>query len=174
METRTLAALLLRIAGLIVIVSSLTGAAKTFGPMINPEVIAKLGLGWLFLAAAVSIVVPVLLGLVLIYFPSVTSHTLKIDASPPTDSEIAPLQRVAFAAIGLWLSLNAVLDTVYVFAKIRLYQRLVEDMPSYGRASALLPDDFATLVTAALQLVFGIWLLFGNRALANILGRFRS
>ena len=142
--------------------------------MLNPEVIAKMGLGSILLVAAVSILIPVLLGVFLIYFPATTGRILRLPGDAPAESDIAPLQRVAFGTIGLWLALTALLDGVYVFSKLQLYRRFVEDMPSYGRAPAILPDDFATLITAAVQLCFGMWLLFGNRGLANVLHRVRK
>src|SRR5882672_9479836 len=114
MDHRALAALILRIAGLLVIVYSVTNAAKTLVPVFMPSATPPIS-GWpITLTLLVGIVLPVAIGLVLIYFPrSIASALLKVDGADVTQEQVAPLQQVTFTAIGLWLALFAIVDAAY-------------------------------------------------------------
>jgi hypothetical protein len=175
MDHKSLAALILRISGLLIIVYAVTNAAKNFAPFFNPRTIQEVGVGPIVIGVLVSVVVPVLIGLVLVYFPkSIANPLTKVEGVDAGAEHVRPLQRVAFSAIGLWLSLYAVIDATYFYAKARLYMRFVENIPSYATPSPFLPDDFGGLVSCAVQFVIGLWLLIGNRGLVNALTRLRG
>jgi len=177
MEHRALAALILRIAGLLIIITSVTGAVRGFGPWLYPSDMAKdVGVPLLLLSMFVAVVIPVTIGLGLVYFPSsVASRVLKIEGLELTsESSTAPFQRVAFAAIGMWLTVHAVTDATYVYAKIRFYYYLLKDASNYPMVPDIAAGDFAALVAAGLKLIIGIWLLVGNRGIVNVLERLRG
>src|SRR5438128_1609531 len=176
MEHRALAALIIRIAGLLVIVSAITNAARSFGPFFDPATVQKVGLGLLLFSTLMSVGIPILLGLVLVYFPgAITTRVLRIEGlDAGGENNTKPLQRVAFATIGLWLTTYALIDAVYFYAKARLYFRILEEMPAYSKPPLISPDDFGGLVASGLQLIIGLWLLLGNRGIVNALARLRG
>lgn len=176
MEYRMLAALIIRLAGLLLIVSTVNSAAKSFSYFIHAGSAEKVGIGLLLLSVFVSAILPVVIGALLIYFPkAVTTNVLKIQGlESGTENDLRPLQRVAFAVVGLWLVVYAILDAVYVYAKTRVYFRILEEMPSYSKLPPISPDDFGSIVSAVLQLVIGLWLLIGNRSIVNVLARLRG
>jgi hypothetical protein len=175
MEHRALAALMLRIAGLLLIVWALADAGKSLGPFV---VQPRGGFDFGLVAAGVlfGLAMPVGIGLVLLYFPgTLTTRVLRIPGiESPRDGELPAYERVAFAVMGLWWVLDAILDALYVYARSRLYLRFMEDQPAYVRLPALTPDDFASLVVSAAQLLIGLWLMLGNRGLAGLLYRIRT
>jgi len=175
MEHRALAALIIRIAGLLVIVSSVSKGAESIGPIFRSDLFEKVGISLLLLSIAVSVVIPVILGVVLINFPrSVATKVLRIEGlDPASEKEVRPLQQVAFAAIGLWLTIYAILDAVYVYARARIYNRFFESMPAHV-ALPLGSDDFGSLISSGLQLLIGLFLLIGHRGIVNALARFRG
>jgi hypothetical protein len=176
MEQRGLAALIVRIAGLLIVVSAITNFAESLGPLFRSDSLQKIGVELLLLSAVISLVIPIVLGLVLIYFPvAITIKVLRVDAlEAAAEIQVRPLQQVAFAAIGLWLVIHAILDFVYVYAKSQIYIRFFEDMPAYAKPLPVLPDDFASYVSSGVQLLFGVSLLVGSRGLANVISRLRG
>jgi hypothetical protein len=174
-EHRALATLIVRVTGLLIIVYAVTGATKSFTPFFTSTGASQPSAVVMVLSVMVVLVVPVLLGLIFIYFPAtVTTQILRIEGGPIDAEQIEPLQRVAFSAIGLWLVLFSIIDATYFYGKTRLYQQLVDDAPTYGKMPALLPDDFGGLASCAVQLVIGILLLIGNRGIVNAIGRLRG
>ena len=177
MEHRALVALILRIAGLLIIVTTVTGAVRGFGPWLFPlNTTDNGGIPLLLLSLFVGVVIPVTIGIGLIYFPStVASRVLKIEGLElNVDNSTAPFQRVAFAAIGLWFTVHALVDATYVYAKIRLYFYLLKDVSSAPMLPEIAAGDFAALIATGLKLIIGIWLLIGNRGLVNMLERLRG
>jgi hypothetical protein len=176
MEHRALAALIIRITGMLIIFWAISDAGKAFGPIFYQDSIQKIGIGLLLLSIVFSFVVPLAAGLLLVYFPGlVTTRILRIPGIEGLrESDLPNYERVAFAAIGLWWTLDAVLDGLYVYAKSRIYLRIIEDYPVHTRPPAVTPDDFASYVVSGLQLAIGLWLLLGNRGLAGVLHRIRS
>lgn len=176
MEHRALAALIIRITGMLVIFWAISDAGKAFAPMFHQDSVQRVGIGLLLLSIFVSLVIPILLGLWLVYFPgTITTKILRIPGiESPQHSDLPSYERVAFAAIGLWWTLDAILDGLYVYARSRIYLRIIEDYPVYAKAPAITPDDFASYIVSGLQFLVGLWLLLGNRGLASILSRIRS
>jgi hypothetical protein len=177
MDHKALAVLIIRIAGLLVIVSAITYAARSFGPLfVTADTEQKVGVEVLLAAALVSVVIPVALGVVLVYFPgTVTTRVLRIEGlESGNEGDVRALQRVAFAAIGLWLTLYAVIDAVYFYSKAELYLRFLAGMHASSKAPLLSSDDFGGLVSSGIQLIIGVWLLIGNRGIVNALSRLQG
>lgn len=176
MGYHSLTLLVIRLAGLGVIVSGVTSASSTLGHFFaDPKALADVGFGWLVMFLIVSVGVPTILGLLLIKLPSITAHRiLKIEADPLfDDAQFAQIQHVAFAVVGLWLLSNAFLDAVYALAKARFYNSYIENM-SYQNMPPLLPDEFAAFVTAGVQFVLGLILLLGSRGISKAILSFRN
>ena len=176
MEHRAFAGLIIRITGVVVIVSTITNSARSFVPFFDPVTVQRVGLGLLLFSALVSVVLPILLGLVLVYFPgTITTRVFRIEGlDAGSEDDTRSLQRVAFATIGVWLAAYALIDAVYVYAKARLYFRILEEMPAYSKPPVMSPDDFGSLVSSCLQLLIGLWLLLGNRGIVSVLARLRG
>ena len=180
MEHRALAALVLRLTGLVVLVITITNVATNFVAYFYPSPTRDdVGVGLIALSIVISVLVPLLIALALIYFPStVLTKVLRVPGLEGlADSDILPLQRVAFAAIGLWFMLDGITDAVYVASQTRWYFSIDEalrSLPSPGFKPALSAHEFAAYVVAAIRVILGLALLLGNRALANLLARLRA
>ncbi len=175
MEHKALSALIIRIAGLLVLVYSIVDAAGYLVPYLYPRSTEVFEIWPIVLNLFVTIVLPLFLGLLLVCFPhSITNHVLKVEGTAVGADGVKPLQRVAFSAIGLWLTLYAVIDATYFYARSRLYLEFFEEQPSYSGHSPLTPEDFGGFVSSAVQFVIGISLLIGSRGFVNLLARIRS
>ena len=82
MEHRALAALIIRIAGLIVIVSAITYTARSIGPFFVADTAQKLSADLVLVSILISLVIPVALGLLLVYFPSAVRNTCPENRRP--------------------------------------------------------------------------------------------
>lgn len=167
---------MVRMVGLWELVVAMNAVPSAVGPFFNPEYVAKAGLAALLAAGLFSVGIPLLMGLGLTCFPAaVTTKVLRIQSpAAPGSKDTLLLERVAFAALGLWFSVQAVLDGVHMFSNTYLYRRFVEDQRYPGIAGpAISPQEFAGLITDVLQLAIGLWLLLGNRGLTNALARLR-
>jgi len=167
---------MVRMVGLWELVVAMNAIPSAIDPFFNSEYVAKVGLGTLLTSGLFSIGIPLLIGFALIYFPgAMTTGVLRIQPpAAPESNDVSLLERVAFAALGLWFSVQAVLDGVHTFSRSYLYRRFIEDQRYPGVSGpAISPPEFAGLITAVLELAIGLWLLLGNRGLANVLARLR-
>jgi hypothetical protein len=119
---------------------------------------------------------PFAVGLALIYFPStIATQVLRIEGiEPKSPNDSTLLERVAVSVMGLWFTLQAVLDGVHIFSRWNLYRRFIENQYPGASGPSIGPGEFAGFITAALQLILGLWLLLGSRGLANAFARLRG
>ena len=176
MEHKALAALMVRLVGLWELVVAVNGLGNAIGPFFNPEYVVRAGLWTLTGVALFSVALPLAVGLFLIYFPrTVAAGVLRIEGIDPKGADDAALlERVAVSTLGLWFAINAVLDAAHAFSRWRLYQTLIDNQYPGATGPAIGPNEFAGLITAALQLIIGVWLLLGSRGVVNAIARLRG
>ncbi|HEY2346103.1 MAG TPA: hypothetical protein VGH80_09490 [Xanthomonadaceae bacterium] len=87
-----------------------------------------------------------------------------------SDVPASEWQALAFSAIGLWQSIEAL-----SYLSGRIVRLLMLRMATEGNGAIGLPDDFYGWVAAdALRLLLGIGLLFGARGLVGLIRRYRQ
>ena len=139
----------------------------------NPRTDVVLSLFWLVPGA-----IGVLVGLLVLRFSEpIADRVLKVaELDSDIGPRIMPLQEVAFSAIGLWFSVEALLRAVYpllqLFAKMGPFN-WARDVAAVG-IPLITAEEAAQLVSAVLQFAIGLWLLFKSRNLANFLARRRD
>jgi hypothetical protein len=176
MEHKALAALMVRLLGLWQLVVAITAIPNAIGPFFNPQYVANAGLWAMTGVALFSVALPFAIGLLLIYFPrTVATQALRIEGIEPAGGiQTTSLEKIAVSTLGLWLTIQALLDTAYTFSKWKLYSRIILNQFPDASGPAIGPAEFSGLITAALQLALGLWLLLGARGLANAFARFRG
>jgi len=110
-----------------------------------------------------------LLAMALWFFPLTVAKAL-IPSSSKTDYVKVPLeqaQSVGFTLLGLWVLASAVPDSFYWL--FMLYQASVPELKF-----ELGTRHYASVMSTAVRLVLGIWLLFGVRGLLGVLRWERS
>jgi len=110
-----------------------------------------------------------LLAVAIWFFPLTVAKAL-IPASSKTDYVKVPLeqaQSVGFTLLGLWVLANAIPDSLYwIFMQ---YQASVPELKF-----ELGTRHYASVVSTAVRVMLGIWLLFGARGLLGVLRWARS
>jgi hypothetical protein len=174
MEHKALAALMVRLVGLWELVVAVNSLPNAIGPFFNPEYVHKAGLFVLLGSALFAVALPLGVGLFLIYFPrSIVSGALRIEGSELNPDEARRLERVGMSLMGLWLTVDAVTSATYNFSRWHLYRRFIEDQYTGATGPTIGPSEFAGLLTNALQLILGLWLLLGTRGLLGAFERLR-
>lgn len=176
MDYRSLTSLLLRIAGMLILVQLVLAVPPTIAGLLHfgDEQSAATDV---FVLTALALVLPLLLGSMLLYFPSVvTNHLIRTgadsDAGPAPTPDL--LRTTAFSAIGLYFVCSALFDAVYWAAKLKIYYTLIDEQRWYGPPPALIPDDFAGIASTTIQFVVGLVLLLGASGISHVIGRLRS
>ncbi len=175
MDYKSLTSLLLRVTGVIMMVASAISVPHTFlslylrdvgGSGINAET-------WLLTAIAATF--PIVIGLLLIYFPARVANRVVAGDGDTADAQhldAQHLEQIAFSILGLYFVAMAMSDAVYWYAKLRLYPVFFLES---GLSSRPLDRDFAGVVQTGVQFVIGMLLLLGGgRGLAALFRRLRT
>lgn len=178
MDYRSLTSLLLRLTGVVIMAASAVSVPGTFvslylrdvgGGGVNAET-------WLLTAIAATF--PIVIGLLLIYFPARVANKLVAGDGEAADAQrldAQHLEQIAFSILGLYFIAMAMFDAVYWCAKRASTPFILVDLGLSARRPLLLLDrDFAGVVQTGVQFVIGVLLLFGGRGLANLLRRLRT
>jgi hypothetical protein len=170
MDYKSLTSLLLRLTGVIILVAAILAAPRIFIGLylqnasggVNAET-------WLLTTAASTF--PILVGLLLIYFPATVSNRIVSGDGQIADTQ--RLEQIAFSILGLYFVSMAAFDAVYWYAKLRLYA-VIFPFGLNDRGPWLANNDFAGIASTCAQFVVGILLLLSGRGLANLLHRLRA
>jgi hypothetical protein len=111
-----------------------------------------------------------LVGVFLWVFPLTAARKLLPTMSEPRSEQVigAPVAlSLGLTLLGLWLLANALIDGGYWLTVLLLFHRDATGMLSLGH------DQIAGMVGTVLELVVGLWLVFGNAGLRRLIFRFR-
>jgi hypothetical protein len=170
MDQRSFAVLVLRLTGLAVVATVLpafpnlylhVAAGKGEYGGVEPVLL-------LFLLALLG-------GIVLLWRPGrIAGLLVERDAGDAGGRvDLAFLQEVALASIGVFFLCDALLDGAWIFAKLRLYYVFLPRTVSFPSPD-IVPEDFASAVTAFLRLAIGVGLLVGAKDGARAIARLRA
>jgi hypothetical protein len=185
MDYKSLTSLLLRLTGVIMMVTSAIYVPVTFIGL------AQLGLVFKYadrgvivetwLLTAVAATFPIVIGLLLIYFPARIANRIVYSEgeaadTPRLEQDAQRLEQIAFSILGLYFVAMAMFDGVYWYTKLRLYPFIFLDLGLSDHELFLAHDvDFAGIVRTGTQFVAGMALLLGGgRGLANLFRRLRT
>jgi hypothetical protein len=179
MDYRSFASLALRLAGVFILVCAIAGIPNTsvnlymFGTRneLTPPLLVTLA------PALFSVSGSVIIGLLLIYFPSTVVNRVVARDPAVTEGSIAyrDLQSLAFSVLGLYFICVGLFDLMYWAARGRLYYLAIDEAAAaFPRLPSLAPDEFGGLVSATLQVVGGVALFFGARGLSGLVERLRG
>jgi hypothetical protein len=183
MDYKSLTSLLLRLTGVIMMVTSAIYVPHTFVNLVfrNPWN-GDSGVNvetWLLTAVAATF--PIVIGLLLIYFPARIANRIVYSGgeaadTPRLEQDAQRLEQIAFSVLGLYFVAMAMFDGVYWYTKLRLYPVIFPDSGPSGHELFLFHDyDFAGIVRTGTVFVAGMALLLGGgRGLANLFRRLRT
>jgi hypothetical protein len=129
---------------------------------------------WVMLAGAFgSIIPPVVIGALLFVLAGpITNRVFDRPASGDPRPELVGIESAALFVLGCYLLAYAILDAVYLLAKLKLYYALV-DTNSYS-APSMLPNDFGQLCRTIVKLVLALGLILFSRGVVALKDRMLS
>ncbi|MFA6901487.1 MAG: hypothetical protein WC236_00220 [Gallionellaceae bacterium] len=175
MDHRSLSNLLIRLTGVIILLSSILEMPRTVVSL-STTIDQGDSLESAIVMSALAVLLPSLIGLFLLWFPDTVTNRLL--SRPESEAAVAvdykKLQQLAFCALGLYFISSALYDALYWFAKVKMYYSVFAVELTYMKAPTLLPDDFAGIVSTALQFVIGIVLLLGGNGISTFVSKLRG
>ena len=160
MDLRTLTKLILKLFGLYFMVIAVTQGINLLALPTPFE--------WFFLF---NVVVYLVMGAVCFWLPgALVNRVLRIEGSELAGAVTANrLFGVGVALVGLYFAASALFALIFTLAGSRWFYHFTE---AFGGAKGpdIGPDQFASLVSYAVQLIVGIALLFGWKRVARITG----
>jgi hypothetical protein len=165
-DTRSIAVVLLKIAGLVLI-----GACVTQLPSYFP--VRLEGGRWSpaesLVAAAITVGPAALLGACFWFFPGTIANKI-VTANPGTfeSSGLSAILLVAIAVLGLFLMAHGAIDLVYHVATLVRLQHLNPDI------AVAPPTIFAGAIASVVEIVIGLAFCIGRRGIGRIIERARG
>jgi len=131
---------------------------------------------WIFgFHAFIPSFIPLVVGFLLMKFPAtITNRLLKGEKlSELPNQYLLQIERIAFCVLGLFVLSRSISDLAYYFATYFWGNHL--NSTSYMEVESFLlsPDHFGNIVSAVIETVFGIWLIFGAATIARTLASLR-
>lgn len=174
MDHHALSRLLLRIAGVVVLVATLTAVPKSIVTLVvaaGQEANASP-----LITAIIASLVPLMIGMALVWLPGTVANRL-VDSTSTGNSQVdaaASLQAVALSVIGFYFFASSLFDAVFWVARIKLYSAVMESSEAFAGAPAVMPDDFAGMVATGVQALAGVLLLLGSKGVGRVLVKARG
>jgi len=167
MDTKTLSATLLKVAGLVVLAWVAVQLPSYFPLAIDPYAPRSLADG--ALAASIALAPMALLGAVFWFFPgSITNRILFRSGEKDAPVAVADVERVALTVLGVYLVVHGIVDVVYnAITVINVHRSTLEP-------KSLPPITIAGIAASALEALLGACLALRARGLVGFLERARG
>jgi hypothetical protein len=164
MDTKDIALLMLRAAGLLMFAYALFDIPYYFLP--RPGSQGEYSFVASFMEAVAILVLPLALGLFLWFFPATVANRI-VSGDRLTDGlKARDLERMAITIIGVWFIAYGFSDLVYRVGALVLMQRKFPDAPPL--------EPWLGIVAAVAKLVVGFALAVGADGLQRTIARVRS
>jgi hypothetical protein len=171
MDYRSITAMALRLSGVLILVNTVPSVPSFVYGFVSDD---RASTGSAALLSMVSVAIPLIIALALIYFPSRVSKSLQgVEPSAEQRESTARIGEIAFISLGIYLVASALFDSAYYVVKIWLLHRDAAEHDFQERVP-LAYDTIAGLVSCGLQVVIGLVLMFSARGLYGLIRRLRD
>jgi hypothetical protein len=170
MDSAGLTRLLIRIAGML----SIAFAVGDMPVVLERVYDSNQNAPWVIVAGAVGSILPsVLIGAILFVMAGpITNRVFDRPADGGPRPELVGIESAALFVLGCYLLAYAILDAVYLVAKLRLYYAYIET--NFPSAPSMIPNDFAQLCRTIVKFVLALGLIFFSRGVVALKDRMLS
>lgn len=172
MDYRAVTALMFRLASVWILVTAANSLPTHLMGLVQPD---PLQADLVFWSVVMSVLIPVLLGTLLIYFPGTLVRAITTPTQPDSPVIVPQdLQAVALSTLGVYWLLTSLAEGFYHYGRLQVYYRYVAVNMSQGYAPPVAPHDFGAMVYSGFIGLVGLGLILGARGLARLLARLRG
>ena len=164
MDTKDVAALLLKTAGLLTFAYAVFDVPYYFLPHARGD--ANFSFIASFMEAAAMLTLPIVLGLVLWFFPATIANKLVAGDKLADGLRMHDFERLALTIIGLWFLAYGITDLVYRGAQLYLFKRQYPDAPPV--------EVWLGIVAAGAKAIVGVALAIGAKGVVRIIAKVRG
>lgn len=174
MDYKDLTSLLVRLAGLVMVVLTVADLPNWIPP--GMALLRKKSFLECIFVVGVPLIIPLLVGASLAFFPrSIANKIIRADNLPPEPAGILPqLEQVAFGVLGMYLLFRGLSDMVFHLSEMLFLQRQASMAHVKITEPILTPTKFGYLVATVGEIVFAVWLLVGTKGVLGVVRRLRS
>jgi hypothetical protein len=164
MDTKDIAALLLKTAGLVMFAYAIFNIPYYFLPHARSD--SEYSFIASFMQAAAILTLPIVVGLLLWFFPATVVNKI-VSGDKLTDGlQVRDLERVALTVIGIWFMAFGVSDLVYQAGSMILMKRQFPDAPPV--------EAWLGIIAAAAKLLVGFGLAVGGKGVVRVIAKARG
>lgn len=168
MDTHELSRILIKIAGISIIIFVLVGIPSYISYYYSLQLKEDSVVSF-FLISILPMIIPLLAGYLMWQFPNtIANKIIKPDTEEkPTDSKLGlEIQTIAFSVLGIYLLFNAFSDVIYHLSYY--YKTMKASGTGYMEIST-----YAFIVATCAEIIFASVLLFGGKGVAEFLRKIR-
>lgn len=182
MDYKALSTLALRISGVFILVNTISTVPRDFVAFISANAgannVLEYSLNQVLLIHLFSVIIPVVIGLFLVFLPSKITNVLISEAEPQlsqkTDFEL--FQQALLSAMGVYFIASACFDAAAIYARMRIFAAFVakDEFMQRAMSQPINPHDFGAIAYTLVQFIAGILLVIGNKGLSHKLSKLRN
>jgi hypothetical protein len=163
-DTKDIAALLLKTAGLVIFAYAIFDIPYYFLP--HPRTDSDYSFIASFMQAAGMLALPIVLGLLLWFFPATVVNKIVSGDKLTEGLGVRDFERIALTVIGIWFVAYGVSDLVYRVGSLILMKRQFPDAPPV--------EAWLGIIAAAAKLLVGFGLAVGAKGVLRVIAKVRG
>lgn len=171
MNTKELSTLLIKIAGIVIIIFTVTGIpgyVASYAAFMDKSTVSY------FAYVIIPNVLPLIVGIWMFLTPQkLTEKIIEIkqtDEQYKKTTNLAEIERIAITVLGIYLLFLAISDMVYNFYE--WYHFKEKYKPLSGKITYI--ELYARITATFAELILGLWLTLGTKGIIKLLNKFRT
>lgn len=172
MNSKELTFLLIKVAGAALIVFSIIKLSQTV-PYFFSE---KYTLSEITILAVSNSIIPVVFGLLLMFFPSTISSKVigKQDNTALNNEYMFELEQIALSVLGVYLLFITISDITAHAVYIIEANKMIASGKLPGTTAVLGPERYGLLFATGIEFIMSIWLIFGSKGMVKLIRNIRG
>ncbi len=172
MDFRELTKLLFKISGAWILIQTVTSLPGYFASSVQ---LLNQSFTLFFTVTLLPFLIPVLIGLFLLFFPGAVANRLVASNSTQNLPDVNQIERVLLSILGLYLLYRAVSDAIFLLVKFFSYRvTLHQQMANAPLPANFLLEMYGSLIGTGFEFVLALCLMLGAKRIQSMLAKLRG